>query len=161
MVRFLPSATGQRSATLIVRTDPAIILELSLSGDGAELPTGAQGTSGAQGANGQQGLPGSEGSVGPQGPIGARSKTGARGPAGRDARVTCRLLNHHHIVTCLVRVDGKKAGSGTRALLMRQGNIYARGPLDALRATRPIRYGIYTLRLDFDDSQISKKVPLG
>jgi hypothetical protein len=173
MVRFLPSATGQRSATLIVRSDPAITLEPSLSGEGTELPAGAQGTAGAQGANGQQGLPGSQGPVGPQGLAGpqglvgprgltgATGKTGARGPAGRDARVTCHLSNHNHIVTCAVRIDGKKAGSGTRALLMRKGNIYARGPLGALRATRSLWYGTYTLRLDFDGSQISERVPLG
>jgi hypothetical protein len=161
MVRFLPSATGQRSATLIVRSDPAITLKLSLSGEGSQLPSGVQGPAGAQGANGQQGLPGSQGPAGAQGPRGATGKTGAHGPAGRDARVTCHLSNHNHIVTCLVKVDGKKAGSGARALLMSKGDTYARGPLGALRATRSIRYGIYTLRLDVDGSQISKKVPLG
>jgi Tol biopolymer transport system component len=148
MVRFLPSATGQRFATLIVRSDPAITLELSLNGEGNQLPSGAQGPAGAQGANGQLGLPGSQGHAGLRGLRGATGKTGVRGPAGRDARATCHLSNHDHIVTCLVRVDGKKAGSGTRALLMRKGSIYARGPLGALRATRPIRHGTYTLRLD-------------
>jgi hypothetical protein len=157
-VGFLPSATGQRSATLIVQTDPAITLELSLNGEGSQLPSGTQGPAGAQGANGQQGLPGSQG---PTGLPGATGKTGTRGPAGRDARVTCHLSNHNHIVTCLVRVDGKQAGSGTRALLMRKGAIYARGPLGALRATRSIRHGTYTLRLDVDGSQMSRKVPLG
>jgi Collagen triple helix repeat (20 copies)/WD40-like Beta Propeller Repeat len=160
MVRFLPSASGQRSATLSVQTDPAVILELGLSGEGSQLSSGAQGPAGAQGANGQQGSPGSQGPAGLQGPTGATGKTGARGPAGRDAQVTCHLTNHRRIVTCQVRIDGKKAGSGTQALLMRKGHTYARGPLGALRVTRSIRYGTYTLRLDIDGSQISRKVPL-
>ncbi|HEV3323699.1 MAG TPA: choice-of-anchor D domain-containing protein [Solirubrobacteraceae bacterium] len=155
MVRFLPSATGQRSATLIVHTDPAVTLELSLSGEGGELPTGAQGPAGAQGANGQQGLPGPQGPAGLQGPTGATGKTGARGPAGRDARVTCHLVNHNHIVTCQVNVDGKKAGRGARALLRRKGDTYARGRLGALRVTRSIRHGTYTVRVTIEGEALA------
>ncbi len=150
-VRFLPSATGQRSATLIVHTDPAITLELRLSGEGGQLPSGAQGPGGAQGARGQQGLPGPQGLAGLQG---ATGKTGARGPAGR-ARIACHLSNHNHIVTCLVRVDGKKAGRGARALLTRKGDIYARGPLGALRVTRSIRHGTYTVRVIIDGEALA------
>ena len=161
MVGFLPSAAGQRSATLTVQTDPAVTLELSLSGEASQLLAGAQGPAGAQGASGQQGSPGSQGPAGLQGPRGATGKTGARVPAGRDARVTCHLTNHRHVVACQVRVDGKQAGRNARALLMRRGHTYARGPLGALRVKRSIRHGTYTLRLDVDGSQISSKVPLG
>ena len=160
MVGFLPSAAGQRSATLTVQTDPAVILELSLSGEASQLLAGAQGPAGAQGASGQQGSPGSQGPAGLQGPRGATGKTGARGPAGRDARVTCHLANHRHTVACQVRIDGKQAGSGTGALLMRKGHTYARGPLGALRATRSILHGTYTLRLNVDGSETSRKVSL-
>ena len=83
MVRFLPSATGQRFAILIAHTDPAVTLELGLSGEGDQLPSGTQGPGGAQGASGQQGLPGPQGLAGLQG---ATGRTGARGPAGRDAK---------------------------------------------------------------------------
>ena len=155
MVRFLPSATGQRSATLIVHTNPAVTLELNLGGEGGGLPTGAQWPTGAQGANGQQGLPGPQGPAGPQGLTGATGKTGARGPAGRHARVTCHLTNRKHIVTCQVTMDGKQVGSGTRALLMRKGYTYARGPLGALRVTRSIRHGTYTVRVIIDSEALA------
>lgn len=161
MVRFLPSATGQRFATLIVNANPSVTLQLSLSGEGGTLPAGAQGPEGAQGKSGQQGISGAQGPVGPQGPTGATGKTGARGPAGRDAKVTCRLVNRGRTVTCQVTVDGRSAGRSARALLMRKGRVYARGPVGALRATRSVQHGTYMLRLDLDGSQMSRSVPLG
>jgi Tol biopolymer transport system component len=148
MIRFLPSATGQRSATLIAHTDPAVTLELSLNGEGSQLASGAvQGPAGAQGTNGRQGPPGSHGPAGLQGPTGATGKTGAPGPAGRGARVTCHLTNHRHTIICRVIIDGKQASRGAQALLTSKGHIYARGPLDALRLTRSIRHGTYTVRV--------------
>ncbi len=153
-VRFIPSATGQRSASLAIDTDPSSTLELDLNGEGSEAAAGAQGPEGAQGKSGQQGVPG------PQGPTGATGKTGARGPAGRDAKVTCRLVNHRRTVTCQVTVNGRSAGRSTRALLIRKGRIYARGPVGALRATRSVRHGTYTLRLDLADQRMESKVRL-
>jgi hypothetical protein len=53
-VRFGPSATGARSATLTVTgNDPAGPMSIALTGTGGALPQGTQGTQGPAGSNGQ------------------------------------------------------------------------------------------------------------
>ncbi|MFZ2052169.1 MAG: choice-of-anchor D domain-containing protein [Solirubrobacteraceae bacterium] len=150
-VRFIPSATGRRSASLSVDGTPASTLELDLSGEGSEA---AAGPPGAQGATGPQGVAGPQGLAGPVG------KTGARGLAGRDATVTCRLQSNGRTVRCVVAHDGKSASRNARAVLARKGRVYARGPVGALRVTRSIPSGTYTLRLNLGGSSIDRRVRL-
>lgn len=150
-VRFIPGATGRRSASLSVDATPASTLALSLGGEGSEA---AAGPVGAQGATGPQGA------AGPQGPAGPVGKTGARGPAGRDATVSCRLQANRRTVRCTVVYDGKSASRNARAVLARNGRVYARGRLGALRAARAVRGGTYTLRLDLGGSSIDGSVRL-
>jgi hypothetical protein len=83
-VRFGPSQTGARAATLSVPSDDATSpLQIALSGTGGPLPQGPAGTDGAGGANG---APGSAGPSGPAGPA---------GPAGRIKLVTCHTVTVH------------------------------------------------------------------
>jgi Tol biopolymer transport system component len=149
-VRFIPSTTGRRSASLAVDATPVSTLELDLSGEGSEA---AAGPPGAQGAPGPQGVAGSEGQAGLVG------KTGARGRAGRDATVTCRFRSNRQ-VRCVVAYDGKSASRNARAVLARKGRVYARGPVGALRVTRSIPSGTYTLRLNLGGSSIDRRVRL-
>jgi hypothetical protein len=118
IVRFVPGATGPLSASLTIHTEPAVGLELSLSGEGGQLPTGERGPAGVQGATGEQGSPGptglqgstgAQGSSGAQGPVSPRGKTGPRGPGGVDTKVTCRFKNHSKRVKCRVILHRKKA----------------------------------------------------
>lgn len=139
--RFLPSTTGQRTATLTVHTNPTVTLMINLNGEGTRPPS-AQGPAGEKGTNGQQGP---SGPTGPQGPTG---KTGARGANARNTKITCRITHHRHTITCQATIHGKKINHNTQALLTRRGRTYAHGPLNALRTTRPTQHGTYTLRLD-------------
>jgi hypothetical protein len=150
-VRFTPSTTGRRSASLTVDATPASTVELDLGGEGSEA---AVGPPGAQGATGPQGVAGRQG---PAGPVG---KTGARGPAGRDATVTCRLQSNRRTIRCVVAYGGKSASRNARAVLTRKGRVYARGPVGALRATRSVSSGTYTLRLNLGGSSIDRRVTL-
>ncbi len=63
-VRFAPTVTGARTATLRIVDENAIVHTTTLSGSGAELPTGPAGPTGATGAAGP---------AGPQGPAGTPS----------------------------------------------------------------------------------------
>jgi hypothetical protein len=91
-VRFAPSASGARSATLEIRHNgPASPLSVPLSGTGGELPigptgptgaTGDTGATGATGATGDTGATGETGATGPIGPTGETGDTGATGPTG-------------------------------------------------------------------------------
>jgi hypothetical protein len=83
-VKFSPSATGARSATL---TMPAYLtnggddasVTVALAGTGGDLPQGPQGP---QGPDGPTGPTGPTGSTGPQGTQGADGPTGPTGPTG-------------------------------------------------------------------------------
>jgi alpha-tubulin suppressor-like RCC1 family protein len=185
-VRFAPSATGPRAATLVVRTDAASDPTVALSGDGGAPavgekgekgeagPGGSRGEPGADGAPGKDGAPGvtgptgpggpqgptgSSGPAGPQGPAGAPGATGPRGPAGRDATAVCKLVDGGGKVTCSVKVKGKKSADA-RARLTRNGRTVARGPLSGLRAVHTLHRGAYTLRFSFGGRPVSIPVRL-
>jgi hypothetical protein len=149
VLRFAPSGTGARAATLRL-TSNAPLSDVALSGDGAPPPTtgpGPAGADGSQGPAGQDGAPGADGATGPTGPQGA---------PGRDARVTCKVAKPKKgkkvKVTCKV-VLSAPAGAKVSARLMRGGRVYARatgtGSL-RLRAVRRLTRGRYTLRLRVD-----------
>ncbi len=157
MVRFAPSATGSRSASLILHTASPTALELVLSGEGGALPSGEEGASGAPGPAGQQGLAGQPGVAGPRGAVGAM---GAHGRAGRDVRVSCRIVERARKVTCSVRLKGRKAGMGVPARLTRNGRTYARGPLKSLRPSQSIQRGTYTLRVVVNGDVLVAQVKL-
>lgn len=118
-VRFAPSETGARSATLFVTSDRASgPISIALSGDGSGAPVGPAGSTGANGADGAQGPAGPAGPAGPQGPA------GPRGPAGRDARVTCRVAKRSR-VTCSVRQVRATGKRRVWALLTRGKRVVA------------------------------------
>jgi alpha-tubulin suppressor-like RCC1 family protein len=182
-VRFAPSATGARAATLVVRTDAASNPTVALSGEGGTPAVGEKGEKGERGPGGPQGEPGSDGTpgkdgapgatgpggpqgaagpsgpAGPQGPAGVAGATGPRGPAGRDATAVCKLAKGGGKVTCTVKVKGKKSGDA-RARLTRNGRTFARGPLSGLRPLRALRRGAYTLRFSFGGRPVSIPVRL-
>jgi hypothetical protein len=98
-VRFFPSASGARSATLRIKSN-GVINDVPLDGTGGDVltgptgptgptgdtgPTGATGSTGSGGATGATGATGPTGSAGPTGlagPTGASGPTGAAGPTG-------------------------------------------------------------------------------
>jgi hypothetical protein len=145
-VRFAPTATGARAATLTVQgtTLGNAYPTIALSGTGGSLPTGDAGATG---------------------PMGATGPTGPRGPAGRVEVITCRTVSvttgtgkHRHKVK-RQRCQGKLS-SGTikfttaavvPATLLRGGRILATGTASrarvALEAQRQIAAGHATLRL--------------
>ncbi len=151
-VRFAPTASGARAASLQIRDVAGTDTTIALAGTGGAL---AQGLPGAPGADGRAGAPGADGGPGPQGLQGAAGAAGAtgatgsrgtRGPAGHDAVVTCRTAGargRRH-VTCSVRLRGTRASTGAR--LVRHGHTVARGTLARLRVTtRPLAAGRYVL----------------
>lgn len=172
-VRFAPSATGARAATLALRATPASTPSVALSGTGGALPRGPQGEDGPQGEQGPQGpgggqgeagAPGAPGAPGQQGPAGATGPAGtpgpkgdpgprgANGPRGRDARVSCRVAGRGaRGVRCTVTYAGTRAGARTRAKastgarLVRGERTVARGTLGRLRAGRALARGRYVL----------------
>ena len=87
-VRFLPSATGERTTTLYARVREPLTgdwqeIELArLTGTGGTLPKGEPGPEGPQGPAGPQGPEGPQGPAGPQGPQGAAGPQGPEGPQG-------------------------------------------------------------------------------
>lgn len=137
-VRFGPTSTGSRSATLTVSSnDPNSPLSISLSGTGGALPTGATGA------------------TGPQGPP---------GPAGKVRLVTCKTVTKtvkrhgkKHKVTVKKCTTKVISGSVTftaavaHATLERGRVIYATGTMSAaglvLHARRSVPGGRYTLVL--------------
>jgi N-acetylneuraminic acid mutarotase len=75
-MRFSPSGTGARTATLTLLDNESTPDTIALSGIGVAPNSGPQGPQGPQGA------PGPQGPAGPLGPAGATGATGATGPAG-------------------------------------------------------------------------------
>lgn len=164
-LRFAPSAEGERYAQLRVGLGagepPAVV---NLTGVGGALPAGPKGddgTPGEQGPRGEDGTAGTPGTPGAQGPAGSAGQTGAQGPAGptgrtgaegkpgRDAKVTCRLTGKgtRRTVSCRVVLAGKPAKAKTAARLVRGGKTFARGGASAMRPTRTVGRGRYTLRV--------------
>jgi Kelch motif/Collagen triple helix repeat (20 copies) len=121
-VRFTPSTTGVREATIALTDNEFSPTGIALSGTGVAAnsgPTGPQGPTGAQGPAGSQGSAGAQGPAGPegatgqtgtqgpvgmigpqgatgaaglQGPAGPAGATGARGPAGQLELITCQRV---------------------------------------------------------------------
>lgn len=150
LVRFAPSAEGPRPASLIVHAANFTGLEIPLSGEGGQLPSGEKGTQGEPGKQGSQGVPGLQGPLGPKGEpglLGSKGAKGARGPAGLNARVSCRLADNHHKISCSVKLYGKTVKDSSQAWLTKGGRTYARGTLASLRPSRVTPSGAYTLRL--------------
>jgi virginiamycin B lyase len=82
-LRFGPSATGARSASLSVTSDdPDGPLTVGLSGTGGALPQGPAGDPGATGPTGPAGPGGPTGPAGPTGPTGSTGPGGPAGPSG-------------------------------------------------------------------------------
>ena len=139
-VRFGPSASGNRQATLaLTSNDTASPLRIALTGGAGPLP------------------------LGPGGPAGPRGAAGPRGRPGRVRLVTCRTITvkaHGHRVKrrrCKTRLIGGTATftvpAGARAALTRRHLLYATGTArDArlvLRARRRVTAGRYTLTLRY------------
>ncbi len=162
LVRFAPSAAGPRSASLIVHAANTAGLEIPLSGEGGQLPSGERGAPGEPGKQGPQGTPGQTGGIGAKGSAGARGQRGvkgARGPAGSNARVICRLIKSHRKVTCSVTLQGEATKRSAQARLTGSGRTYARGTLASLRLSRAIPRGTYTLCLTIDGHALA--IPVG
>ena len=150
-VRFAPAAEGAGAATLLVTDatgDAITAVELAGTGETAVSAgpgtVGAAGPAGPPGAAGDQGPAGTNGLAGSQGPAG---RAGKRGPRGRAVSVSCRIAGKQR-VRCTVRyASGTRAKGSTNARLVRGGRTYATGRLSALRATRKLTRGAYTLRI--------------
>jgi hypothetical protein len=160
-VRFAPSATGTRAASMsLAQVDlPAALITAALSGIGTTPPapvvgpTGQQGPAGSNGTNGAtggQGSPGTNGTNGVNGALGPAGATGPQGRAGRDATVTCRPVGTKKVkVTCTVRLATART---TSLRLVRGRTLYATGRVSksgatSLRRTRPLTPGRYTLEV--------------
>ena len=149
-VGFAPTASGPRSATLLVAGNDYANgpLAVALHGTGVAPVAGGAGP------------------TGPVGPAGRTGATGPRGPAGKVELVTCKTVTttvHHKRRThksCTVRlVSGTvrftTATAAVRASLARGGIVYAAGasvgagraPVLVLSGRRPLRRGRYTLTL--------------
>jgi hypothetical protein len=120
---------------------------------GAQGPQGNPGTPGGQGPKGDPGSTGAQGPQGSQGPAGAQ---GPQGPAGRDAKVTCKVTFAKNKkkppkVTCKVSFVNQKVSGKVRARLTRGKRLYATGTSSGhtlqLHARRSVRPGTYTLTL--------------
>ena len=174
-VRFAPSATGARSATLEVpSSDPSSPLEVALSGQGGALPEGPEGPKGEEGpegATGPRGRTGAEGSEGSEGPRGPR---GAQGPPGPPAVNGTSVLFAHpvreiELVACDARGRACRASwlSGTARFstlatlhlkLVHAGVVVASGGPNrhgaVLRVRRRMRPGAYKLILTFHSGRM-------
>jgi hypothetical protein len=138
-VRFAPTATGPRAATLTLDPAGPQSTDVALTGSGGALPQGPAGPAGPTGATGP----------GATGPTGA---TGPAGPRGRDARVRCAVAKRKKgsrrvRVTCRVRLVGVRTASWR---LTRAGRTRATGTLRSGAATLRLGRlapGRYTLRI--------------
>jgi hypothetical protein len=166
-VRFTPTATGARTATLVLDDNAAgNATTASLGGNGTTPPTGPQGATGPQGGGGPQGGSGPQGSTGPQGGSGTPGvpgtpgATGPQGPAGKVELVTCTTTTRRvhrkrrRVRRCTTRVVSGTVripvSRGARASLRRRGRTYATGTaprtgLVLLHARRALPPGAYTL----------------
>ncbi len=154
-VRFTPSATGPRSASLTVGTDTPTSLQVTLSGEGGTLPTGERGPIGETGKGG------ATGQQGPVGGLGTQGKAGARGLAGRAAKVTCHVAKSARKIACSVTLEGTRMSRDAHARLTKNGRTYALGSLRSLRLSRTLRSGVYTLTLTSAGHTVTIPVSLG
>ena len=128
-----PEQAAAQTRTVAFGDTVALRLPAGPGGAGTQGTAGSQGSPGLQGPHGPQG---DKGSTGPTGPRGRRGRRGARG------RVVCSLRDRGRGVTCRVKARG-----ATRAVLTRNGRVYAAGTARRLVAKKPIRPNRYTLRL--------------
>jgi hypothetical protein len=164
-VRFAPSATRSRAASLtIISDDPGSPAALPLTGTGAQPSTASVSPSGGQAS----GTPGSSVSQVP-----AVSNTRFGPIELMSCRVaTVRVHSSHAQVTrrvsrCSMRKLGSNArfvvtGTLTFGLLTQRGKVYATGVsghgLLVLHEMRPIARGTYTLTLDYGDHRTTTRV---
>jgi hypothetical protein len=175
-MRFAPSATGPRSATLTLVDDAVDSPQtVDLTGVGVEPAEPVAGTPGADGADGQDGQDGAPGAQGPQGAAGAPGANGAPGPAGpqgpqgeqgppgRDATVNCRSAKPRRgrpRAICTVSFTAARRAF-VRARLSRRGVTYAHGRGRAVRgkakvklvAVRRVPPGRYRMSLRFGNGR--------
>jgi len=128
---------------------------------GATGPQGIQGETGPKGDTGDAGSDGVAGAAGPVGATGAKGAKGDKGDPGRDAAVTCKIktTNKKQGLTCTVVYVGQEAATrsakvkatgaikASKARLTRHGRTYATGSVGALKVTRKLTRGTYTLRV--------------
>lgn len=156
-VRFAPSASGERSATLSVSSaDPLSPLEIPVSGSGSQLPQWQLGPEGRQGLTGKQ------------------------GPAAKIELVTCTTIVRkvksakHMRMQCTTKlvtspVKFTTVGAATAAVLSRGKLIYATGSVLGkgmkikllLAPRRNIAKGTYTLTLTRDHKRQRAIVTIG
>jgi hypothetical protein len=127
-IRFAPTGTGPRSATLTLDPAGPQSVDVALTGTGGALPTGPGGPAGPAGP---------AGAAGAAGPPGAPGAPGPAGRPGRDARVRCTVAkpkrrSRRTRVTCRVRFVRARATSWR---LIRGGRTRAAGTLRGRRAT--------------------------
>jgi virginiamycin B lyase len=168
-LRFGPSATGARAATLTVPSDdPAGSLGVPLTGVGGALPAGPTGPAGpagtpgtpgpagpagTPGALGPAGTPGMQGPAGGQGPAGAPGADGSPGPAGAPGAQGPAgpqgERGRDAAVTCKLKRRGRARVICTVKLatvagkihwrLVKNGHVYRRGTARASRHSATIR----------------------
>ncbi len=158
-LRFNPSATGARAATLTFETSVGP-RELGLGGEGVAAPAGPQGPKGDRGDAGPQGP---KGDTGAQGPRGAQGPKGDKGDPGRDATVTCVIRGTSRISCSIVFRNARAAvksalKKNAKATLVRNGRTYAKGRVGTLAATRTVARGRYTLRVGSGKRALALKV---
>ena len=132
-------------------------------------PAGPAGPVGPAGADGRDGRDGAPGAPGQQGPKGDKGEKGERGANGRDALVTCKVTGSSSAqkVTCTVTYTNaargaaaKQATKRSKARLVKGGRTYAKGRVGALKATRALTRGVYTLRIATAKGVVASKVTL-
>jgi hypothetical protein len=154
-LRFAPQSTGDRTATLTVKSNAPHAETVALSGEGTASagsgPAGPQGPAGPAGigATGPTGATGADGAQGPAGPTGPRGK---RGPASIVKCIVFRAhYNHakvlvHTQVKCTIRHSAKKV----RVVLSQRGRVLDRRQVASRRVTlraAGLRRGRFTVTL--------------
>ena len=124
-VKFAPSASGTRTANLVIESDIPD-QQIALTGFGGTLPvspTGATGTTGSSGSTGSTGTTGGTGPVGPTGDTGETGPTvtgpsGPTGPAGPDGKPRHAVISTRNLVNLAVsnRLGTASCPAGTCSL---------------------------------------------
>jgi hypothetical protein len=114
-VRFAPTASGARSATLVVSSDGNGAVLVPLSGEGTDAPVGQTGPAGPTGEAGPAGADG-VGKAGPAGPAGPQGPRGARGPRGPMGHAKAKVCKAKGKKRCRANSKAfRKARHGHRA----------------------------------------------
>jgi hypothetical protein len=152
-LRFTPSATGARAATLTVADNGQANAQTApLVGNGVAADAGPTGPAGPAAINGSNGQPGPMGASGPPGPAGSR---------GLVELVTCRTVTQtvkhrrKRVQRCTTRVVAGPVkftiAASARVILTRHRQTYATGAVAnnqiVLRARRACLPGHYVLAI--------------